>query len=139
VLLGSSSPPILRITCQGCDDPNPSFLRANVWLVAALRLGVHAGSPLPSGGGSPARRRGAPFPGMLLAAPGQGGGWEPELPPCRQVPTAPELERFSRTNQCVLPASRGPRLRCWLLSNLFSQISNVLAEPRPKASQISDA
>ena len=60
------------------------------------------------------------------------------LPLCSQVPAAPEPEQFCRTNQCVLPASGGPRLCCWLLSNLFSQISNVLAELCSKASQISD-
>lgn len=68
-------------------------------------------------------------------------GWEPKLPPspCSQVPAAPEPEQFCRTNQYVFPARGGPRLCCWLLLNLFSQISNVLAELCSEASQISDA
>lgn len=59
--------------------------------------------------------------------------------PFGRVPLAPEPEEFFRARQCVLPASGGPRLRNWLLSNLFSQISNVLAELCSKGSQISDA
>lgn len=45
--------------------------------------------PLFSGGGSPACRWGALFPGMLLAVPGQDRGWEPKLPPVQSGTCGP--------------------------------------------------